>query len=209
MCDPSTSYVYYWNTLTNEVSWELPQVFVPIQAPTPAIDQVEQNTLLKEIDKESQNMIEDQSSVSDEETSTESKNDDTQAADGECKVTASCVADEESPIQGPAILPPASELGISEQAAKDSTSSSTDNLCSEYLDEKKQELGQTSLSEGSPKPESLNISRKRERSAAIDMFESEARQDDSNENESEGKCIKLQTLIIILHANCPIICIPI
>jgi hypothetical protein len=195
---------------------------VPIQAPTPAIDQVEQNTLQKEIDKESQNMIEDQSSVSDEETSTESKNDDTQAADGECKVTASCVADEESAIQGPAILPPASELGTSEQAAKDSTSSSTseqaakdstssstDNLCSEYLDEKKPELGQTSLSEGSPKPESLNMSRKRERSAAIDMFESEARQDDSNENESEGKCIKLQTLIIILHANCPIICIPI
>ena len=44
VCDPSTNYIYYWNTLTNEISWELPQVFEPTQAPTPTIEQVEQNT---------------------------------------------------------------------------------------------------------------------------------------------------------------------
>ncbi len=183
VCDPSTNYIYYWNTLTNEVSWELPQVFEPTQAPTSTIEEIQQSNLSqKEVDD--QNLTEDHSSLNDEKTITESKDVSKQAA--ESVVITSCVADEpeEFPIQEPGKLPPTSETCISEQAVKDTTSSSCDNLVSEHSDEKKQELGLATSSEECRKPES---SRKRERSAAIDMFDSESRPDDSDESDSEGK----------------------
>ena len=156
MCDPSANYIHLWNTLTNEVSWELPQVFEPTQAPTPAIEQVEQNTLSqKEVDD--QNLTEDQSSLETGETSTESKDVTiTQAA--ESVVITSCVADqpEEFPIQGPGKLPPARKTCTLEQAVKDTNSSSCDNLVSEYLDEKKWELDHTTSCEECRKPKSLS-----------------------------------------------------
>lgn len=38
VCDPNTNYMYYWNTLTNEVSWELPESLIPTSLPISAVD---------------------------------------------------------------------------------------------------------------------------------------------------------------------------
>ncbi len=106
----------------NEGSWELPQVFEPTQAPTSAIEEVEQNTLSqKEVDD--QNLTEDQSSSNDEKTMIESKDVSKQAA--KSVIITSCVADEpeEFPIQEPGKLPSTSyllhrRLGISGRFGK-------------------------------------------------------------------------------------------
>ncbi|XP_046861631.1 formin-binding protein 4-like [Xenia sp. Carnegie-2017] len=38
VCDPNTNYMYYWNTLTNEVSWELPESLISTSLPMSAVD---------------------------------------------------------------------------------------------------------------------------------------------------------------------------
>lgn len=133
--------------------------------------------------EDNQSTSKDPSTLSDEEISSESKNNTTQAVDGGTENTE--VA--ESSIEGPTTLLPASELCPAEQEFKDTNSSPSDDPPDECLDETKKDLSNPVRSDECTKSESLTLSRKRERVEPIDMFESETRDDDSSESEDEGE----------------------
>jgi hypothetical protein len=190
VCDPSTNYIYYWNTLTNEVSWELPQVFDSSQPPQAEVEQTEQSTLAQK-QTNSTNLIENQSSSSDKKASTEPKHRTEEAC--EAKVISSYAGDDETvvlPIDVPVKFTSSDEIITPDELAKESTSSSSGNLVGEYSEQEEKELGEVESSEESEKTKSSSISRKRERVAEIDMFESELRQDDSSESEKHSKCVQ-------------------
>ena len=184
VCDPSTNYIYYWNTLTNEVSWELPQLVEYSQVVHPEVEQVEQSTLSQK-ETDNGNVIKDESSLNDKEPCTETK--DGNEEEAESSVIASDEADEETvalPIHGPEKLPSADEVCASHETAKSSLS---DNIVNEGLDQEERKFDQTTSSEECEKKKSSSISHKRERTAVIDMFESDSRKDDSTEIDNESK----------------------
>ena len=140
--------------------------------------------------EENQGASRDPSTLSDEEISSELKDNTTEAVDGETE--SRDVA--ESSIEGPTTLPLASELLPGEQDLKETDSSPSDNPPDECLGETKKDLSYPARSDEGTKSESLSVSRKRERVEPIDMFEPETRDDDSNESgdESEYRYIKVR-----------------
>ena len=183
VCDPSTNYIYYWNTLTNEVSWELPQVLEYSHAAHPEVEQEEESTVSQK-ETANSNVTEDESSLNDKEPCTETQDANKEATEN----LTSGVANDETvvvPILGPEKSPSADEICTSDQTAK---SSSSENIVNEGSDQGETKFEQLASSEECQKPKSSSISRKRERTAPIDMFESESRQDDSTEIVNESKC---------------------
>ena len=131
--------------------------------------------------EDNQSASKDPSTLSDEEISSELKDNTTEAVDGETE--SRDVA--ESSIEGPTTLPPAGELLPGEQDLKETDSSPSDNPPDECLGETKKDLSYPVRSDEGTKSESL--SRKRERVEPIDMFEPETRDDDSSESGDESE----------------------
>ncbi|XP_028416445.1 formin-binding protein 4-like [Dendronephthya gigantea] len=183
VCDPTTNYVYYWNTLTNEVSWELPHICGPTEMQISTVENVQQSSLSgNQLVQDNQDEY--QSSSSDEENTAEPNDNTMQTADHAEGVHKVAVELEESPILGTAIILPGSTSGL---AKREIASSSPDNLIAERLD---QNLNNTSLKSNEQceglKPESLSISRKRERSEEVDIFEAIADEGDDNSKKEQS-----------------------
>ena len=131
--------------------------------------------------EDNQSASKDPSTLSDEEISSELKDNTIEAVDGETE--SRDVA--ESSTEGPTTLPPAGELLPGEQDLKETDSSPSDNPPDECLGETKKDLSYPVRSDEGTKSESL--SRKRERVEPIDMFEPETRDDDSSESGDESE----------------------
>ena len=133
--------------------------------------------------EDNQSASKDPSTLSDEEISSELKDNTTEVVDGETE--SRDVA--ESSIEGPTTLPPASELLPGEQDLKETDSSPSDNPPDECLGETKKDLSYPVRSDEGTKSELQSVSRKRGRVEPIDMFEPETRYDDSSESGDESE----------------------
>ena len=136
-----------------------------------------------------ENTIDDNQSTSkdpssgEEEMSSEFKSNPSQAVDSVAESK-----DGESSVDGATILPLASELCSADQELKATTGSpSHRDSPDEYLEKTKHDSSYPERSDECRKSHSLTVSRKRERAEPIDMFESEGRDDESNESGDESE----------------------